>query len=277
MDLTPEQRYSRHISLTQIGEAGQETISQSHVLIVGLGGLGSPAALYLAAAGIGKLSFADFDTVETSNLQRQIAHNTHRVGQLKTESARTACLDINPDCEITTVDYALEEEELNALVPQCNVVLDCSDNFATRFAVNAACVTHRIPLVSGAAIRFDGQISVYDSRQSDTPCYRCLHNEVSSTIDTCAQRELAEETGYAADQWHRLGEITPVPGYSNERIHVYLASELKPTDRNLDDDEMISVHEIKFDTAVEMIKNGEIQDSKTITSLYLASIWLKEQ
>ncbi len=187
MDLTPDQRYSRHTSLEQIGELGQQKLRDAHILVVGLGGLGSPAALYLAAAGVGKLTFADFDTVEISNLQRQIAHNTHRVGQLKTESARTACLDINPDCEINTVDYAMEEEELNALVPQCNVVLDCSDNFPTRFAVNAACVKHRIPLVSGAAIRFDGQISVYDSRQSHAPCYRCLHNEASGAIDTCAQ------------------------------------------------------------------------------------------
>lgn len=187
MDLTPDKRYSRHTSLEQIGELGQQKLRDAHILVIGLGGLGSPAALYLAAAGVGKLTFADFDTVEMSNLQRQIAHNTHRVGELKTASARTACLDINPDCEINTIDYALEEEELNALVPQCNVVLDCSDNFPTRFAVNAACVTHRVPLVSGAAIRFDGQISVYDSRQSSAPCYRCLHNEASTAIDTCAQ------------------------------------------------------------------------------------------
>lgn len=187
MDLTPDNRYSRHISLEQIGEAGQRRLSQAHVLIVGLGGLGSPAALYLAAAGIGRLSFSDFDTVELSNLQRQVAHNTHRVGQLKTDSARTACLDINPDCKIDTINYALEEEDLTTLIPTCTVVLDCSDNFPTRFAVNAACVAHKVPLVSGAAIRFDGQISVYDSRQPDSPCYHCLYGHGSSTVDTCAQ------------------------------------------------------------------------------------------
>lgn len=187
MDLTPDNRYSRHISLEQIGESGQRQLRQAHVLIVGLGGLGSPAALYLAAAGIGRLSFSDFDTVEISNLQRQVAHNTHRVGQLKTDSARSACLDINPDCEIDTINYALDEEDLATLIPDCTVVLDCSDNFPTRFAVNEACVTHKVPLVSGAAIRFDGQISVYDSRQSDSPCYQCLYGHGNSTVDTCAQ------------------------------------------------------------------------------------------
>lgn len=187
MDLTPDQRYSRHISLQQIGEAGQQKLLNSHVLIVGMGGLGSPAALYLAAAGIGRLTLADFDTVEVSNLQRQIAHTSDRVGQLKTESGKRACEQINTDCKIDTIDYALEDEELDMLVPQLTAVLDCSDNFATRFAVNAACVKHKVPLISGAAIRFDGQISVYDTRSSESPCYRCLHNEDSSRMDTCAQ------------------------------------------------------------------------------------------
>ena len=187
MDLTPDKRYSRHTNLPQIGESGQALISQSHILVIGLGGLGSPAALYLAAAGVGKLSFADFDTVEISNLQRQVAHTTERVGQLKTTSAKTACLNINPECDIHTIDYALDEEDLASLTPTCTVVLDCSDNFPTRFAVNAACVKHKVPLVSGAAIRFDGQISVYDARQEDTPCYRCLYGEGDSSVDTCAQ------------------------------------------------------------------------------------------
>lgn len=187
MDLTPDKRYSRHTNLQQIGEIGQQKILDSHILIVGLGGLGSPAALYLAAAGVGRLSFADFDTVETSNLQRQIAHSTSRVGQLKTDSAKTACLDINPNCDIQTINFALDEEDLETLIPNCTVVLDCSDNFPTRFAVNAACVKHKVPLVSGAAIRFDGQISVYDSRQPDAPCYRCLHGEGGGSVDTCAQ------------------------------------------------------------------------------------------
>lgn len=187
MDLTPDNRYSRHTSLPQIGEAGQAKIRASHVLIVGLGGLGSPAALYLAAAGVGRLSLADFDTVELSNLQRQVAHSTDRVGQLKTESARQACLDINPDCQIETLNYALDEDDLATLVTDCTLVLDCTDNFPTRFALNAACVKARVPLVSGAAIRFDGQISVYDSRQGDSPCYRCLYSDTDNPIDSCAQ------------------------------------------------------------------------------------------
>ncbi|MGQ7843917.1 HesA/MoeB/ThiF family protein [Granulosicoccus sp. 3-233] len=187
MDLTPDNRYSRHTSLPQIGEAGQARIRASHVLIVGLGGLGSPASLYLAAAGVGRLTLADFDTVEVSNLQRQVAHTTDRVGQLKTTSARQACLDINPDCRIETLDYALDEDDLDSLVAQCTAVLDCTDNFPTRFALNAACVRARVPLVSGAAIRFDGQISVYDSRQSDAPCYRCLYSDSDNAVDNCAQ------------------------------------------------------------------------------------------
>ena len=187
MDLSPDKRFSRHVSLPQIGESGQLKLNQSHVLIVGLGGLGSPAALYLAAAGIGRLTFADFDTVEISNLQRQVAHTTDRVGQLKTESARQACLQINPDCTIDTINYALDIDELPNIIPDCSVVLDCSDNFPTRFAVNTVCVAHKVPLVSGAAIRFDGQISVYDTRQADTPCYRCLYNDGENSADTCAQ------------------------------------------------------------------------------------------
>lgn len=187
MDLTPDQRYSRHISLPQIGEAGQARIRDSHVVIVGLGGLGSPAALYLAAAGVGRLTLADFDTVELSNLQRQVAHTTARVGQLKTDSAKEGCLDINADVRIETLDYALEREDMDALIGGCTVVLDCTDNFPTRFALNDSCVHAGVPLVSGAAIRFDGQISVYDSRQPDAPCYRCLYSDTDNPTDTCAQ------------------------------------------------------------------------------------------
>jgi len=187
MDLTPDERFSRHISLPQIGETGQHKLAQSHVLIVGVGGLGSPAALYLAAAGVGTLTLCDFDTVEISNLQRQIAHSTERAGQLKTDSAKKACQDINPHCTINTINVSLEAEELEEWVPRTTVVLDCSDNFDTRFAVSDACYAHKVPLVSGAAIRFDGQISVYDSRDEQSPCYRCLYNAAQSAADTCAQ------------------------------------------------------------------------------------------
>lgn len=180
-------RYSRHLSLPAIGKTGQQRLLDSHVLIVGLGGLGSPAALYLAAAGIGKLTFADFDTVELSNLQRQIAHSTERVGELKTHSARVASHAVNPDIDINVIDYALEQEELDELIPTCSAVLDCSDNFPTRFAVNATCVKHKVPLITGAAIRFDGQVMVVRPDKPDSPCYRCLYTDGDETAETCAQ------------------------------------------------------------------------------------------
>lgn len=187
MDPSPENRYSRHLTLPQIGADGQAKLADSHVLIVGLGGLGSPVALYLAAAGIGRLSFADFDTVEVSNLQRQVAHTTDRVGSLKTHSAREACLAINPECQIDTLDFGLDDEDLATRVPGLTLVIDCSDNFPTRFSVNAHCVAAGVPLVTGAAIRFDGQITVVDPRDEHSPCYRCLYTEGSDTADSCAQ------------------------------------------------------------------------------------------
>jgi len=187
MDPAPDNRFSRHLTLPQIGESGQARLADSHVLVAGLGGLGSPVALYLAAAGVGHLTFADFDTVEISNLQRQIAHTSDRVGQLKTLSAKSACLAINPDCRIDTIDYGLDDAELAQLLPTVSLVTDCTDNFPTRFSINAHCVSAKVPLVTGAAIRFDGQITVIDSRQSDSPCYRCLYTEGDDTVDSCAQ------------------------------------------------------------------------------------------
>jgi len=180
------ERYSRHLSLPQIGSAGQEKISQAHVLVVGMGGLGSPVALYLAGAGVGKLTFADFDTVEVSNLQRQIAHTTDRVGELKTHSAKAQCEALNPTIEIDVIDHGLDEEDLATLVPTCTAVVEASDNFPTRFAVNDACVTHQVPLISGAAIRFDGQIMVVRPDKPDTACYRCLYKDGDETAETCA-------------------------------------------------------------------------------------------
>lgn len=188
MDPSPDRRHGRHLTLPQIGAAGQQRLADAHVLVVGMGGLGSPVALYLAAAGVGRLTFADFDTVEISNLQRQIAHTTGRVGQAKTDSARSACLAIDPDASIDTIEHGLDEDDLAALVPTCTVVADCSDNFPTRFAVNAACVAAGVPLVSGAAIRFDGQVTVVDPRETNAPCYRCLYaDDHSDSVDTCAE------------------------------------------------------------------------------------------
>ncbi|MBS1190752.1 MAG: [sulfur carrier protein ThiS] adenylyltransferase [Rhodocyclaceae bacterium] len=177
--MTDEQllRYSRHILLDALGIEGQEKLLSAHALVVGAGGLGSPAALYLAAAGVGRLTLADGDTVDFTNLQRQILHTVDRVGTAKAESGRTALRAINPEVTVTPLCERLSGSQLDALVGSADVVLDCTDNFATRHAINRACVRHRKPLVSGAAIRFDGQVSVYDLRRDDSPCYHCLFPE----------------------------------------------------------------------------------------------------
>ena len=167
-------RYSRHILLNEIGIEGQQRILEGRALIIGAGGLGSPVALYLGSAGVGHITLVDDDTVDVTNLQRQIAHTMARVGQAKTESAMAAIAAINPDVKVTSVVARADAALLDTLVAQNDVVLDCCDNFATRQAINVACVTHRKPLVSGAAIRFDGQISVYDLRDPLSPCYACV-------------------------------------------------------------------------------------------------------
>jgi molybdopterin/thiamine biosynthesis adenylyltransferase len=170
-------RYSRHILLPQIGIEGQERLLNAHALVIGAGGLGSPIALYLAASGVGTLTLCDGDTVDLTNLQRQIAHFTHSLGTNKAISAQRTIAAINPDVRVVTVPQRVEGEELALLVSQADIVLDASDNFATRHAVNRACVRHRKPLVSGAAVRFDGQVTVFDLRQPDSPCYHCLFPE----------------------------------------------------------------------------------------------------
>jgi molybdopterin/thiamine biosynthesis adenylyltransferase len=167
-------RYSRHILLDEIGIEGQTQILGSHALIVGAGGLGSPVALYLGSAGVGHITVVDHDMVDMTNLQRQIAHTMTRVGQPKVSSAQTAIGAINPDVKVTPVVARADAILLDTLVAQADVVLDCCDNFATRHAINAACVKHGKPLVSGAAIRFDGQICVYDPRNTSSPCYACV-------------------------------------------------------------------------------------------------------
>lgn len=174
MDDSQLLRYSRHILLDDIGVEGQQQLIDSHVLIVGAGGLGSPVALYLAASGVGHITIADHDVVDLTNLQRQIAHTTERVGQAKVTSAAQAMHALNPEVRVTALNHKLDAAQLNALVPTVQVVVDCCDNFATRQAVNAACVKHQVPLVSGAAIRMDGQLAVYDARQDTSPCYACI-------------------------------------------------------------------------------------------------------
>ena len=167
-------RYSRHILLDDVGIEGQQRLVDSHVLVVGAGGLGSPVALYLAASGVGRITLADHDVVDLTNLQRQIAHTTSRVGMLKVESAAQAMGALNPEVRVTALATKLDAAQLDDLVPTVQVVVDCCDNFETRQAVNAACVTHQVPLVSGAAIRMDGQLAVYDARDEKSPCYACI-------------------------------------------------------------------------------------------------------
>ena len=174
--MTDEQllRYSRHILLEEIGVEGQQRILEGHVLMIGAGGLGSPVALYLAGAGVGRITLVDHDAVDLTNLQRQVAHTLDRVGHAKAESAREAMAALNPEVLVRPLVLHADAQLLDELVPQADVVIDCCDNFATRQAVNRACVAHRRPLVSGAAIRFDGQISVYDMRRENAPCYACV-------------------------------------------------------------------------------------------------------
>jgi molybdopterin/thiamine biosynthesis adenylyltransferase len=170
-------RYSRHILLPEIGIEGQQRLLASHALVIGAGGLGSPIALYLASAGVGSITICDDDEVDLTNLQRQIVHRTDSIGRRKVDSARETLARINPEVRVHGVAERVAGERLDALVAAADVVLDGSDNFATRHAVNRACVKHRKPLVSGAGVRFDGQVSVFDMRTAGAPCYHCLFPE----------------------------------------------------------------------------------------------------
>ncbi len=180
-------RYNRHIMLPQLGIEGQQKLRDAHVLIIGLGGLGSPASMYLASAGVGQLTLVDDDTVELTNLQRQIVHRCKNIGENKVDSARTNLLEINPDVNITTLAKRLDEKSLQQQVKLADVVLDACDNFETRFLINKVCVAQKKPLVSGAAIQFEGQVSVFDSRQPDSPCYSCLYPATGEDNATCSE------------------------------------------------------------------------------------------
>ena len=180
-------RYSRQILLKQVDIDGQLRIRAGKVLVVGLGGLGSPVALYLAAAGVGELHLADFDTVDLTNLQRQVIHDSHSVGQAKVDSAMARLASINPHVALQPLRRALDADSLAAAVAAVEVVVDCCDNFTTRAAVNAACVAAGKPLVSGAAIRLEGQLSVFDPRNAASPCYHCLYGAGSEDELTCSE------------------------------------------------------------------------------------------
>jgi molybdopterin/thiamine biosynthesis adenylyltransferase len=177
-------RYSRHILLPEIGIEGQHKLLGAHALVVGAGGLGSPAALFLATSGVGTLTLCDGDTVDLTNLQRQILHRTSSVGMSKTASAQSTLRDVNPEIRVNVINRRADPALLLELVAEADVVLDCSDNFATRYALNRACVTLSKPLVSGAATRFDGQITVFDLRNAESPCYHCLYPEQAASDET---------------------------------------------------------------------------------------------
>ncbi|MDB5865847.1 MAG: adenylyltransferase [Betaproteobacteria bacterium] len=176
-------RYSRHILLPEIGIEGQQRLLGAHALLIGAGGLGSPIALYLASAGVGRITICDGDTVDLTNLQRQIIHRTDAIGRHKAQSARVTLASINPEVEVIALTERVDAQRIAALAAGADVVLDGSDNFATRHAVNRACVELRKPLVSGAAVRFDGQVSVFDMRRDDAPCYACLFPEAGESED----------------------------------------------------------------------------------------------
>jgi len=180
-------RYSRQIMLPQVGIEGQQRLLQSHVTLFGLGGLGAPIAMYLAAAGIGKLTLIDFDHVELSNLQRQIIHSSEDLGKDKVQSARESCLKLNPDIQIQTISTRPDESQLPNLVRNSDLVIDATDNFHSRFAINHACVSEKIPLVSGAAIRIEGQVSVFRNDLDNSPCYRCLYPDSGEEAQTCSE------------------------------------------------------------------------------------------
>jgi molybdopterin-synthase adenylyltransferase len=184
MDDSQLLRYSRHILLDELGIEGQRRIMEGHALVIGAGGLGSPVVLYLGTAGVGRITLVDDDRVELTNLQRQIAHRLSRLGMDKAASARASIHEINPEVQVDALVQRADADALDRLVPRSDVVLDCSDNFATRQAVNAACVAHGVPLVSGAAIGFDAQVSVYDTRRDEMPCYACVFPPEATVEET---------------------------------------------------------------------------------------------
>lgn len=189
-------RYGRQILLSQIDIDGQQKLLQSRCLIIGVGGLGAPAAMYLTAAGIGHLLISDDDVVDLSNLQRQIIHTTSDIGKAKVVSAKETLQALNPTVTIETIDQRMDLAQMEQQISQADIVLDCSDNFATRFMVNRACVQSKTPLVSGATIRFEGQVAVFDNRIESSPCYNCLYANIEELGESCSQ----------------TGVIAPIPG-----------------------------------------------------------------
>ena len=194
-------RYSRHILLPQVGVDGQQKLLDARVLIIGLGGLGSPAAMYLAASGVGHLVIVDHDRVELSNLQRQIVHTTDTIGKDKVASAKSNLQQLNPDIQVTTFNKKLHADELTEQVKLADAVVDASDNFATRFGLNRLCVEYKKPLISGAVIRLEGQVTTFRADLPDSPCYRCLYQDMDEIAESCS------ETGVLAPVAGIIGSI----------------------------------------------------------------------
>lgn len=240
-------RYSRHLALPEFGAAGQEKLRRATALIVGLGGLGSPAALYLAAAGVGRLLLNDFDRVDLSNLQRQILHTTANIERAKTESAAEMLAALNPDCRLELLDRRLLDAELQTVVGRADVVLDGSDNFGTRFAVNQACVKTQTPLISGAAIRYQGQLSVFDARDPHSPCYACLYPESGEELENCRSNGILAPVAGVIGSFMALEAIKLIVG-----IGTPLTARLLQLDAKSDE---LSVTKIKRDPACQVCRS----------------------
>lgn len=208
-------RYSRQILMPQIGIEGQQKLLDSHVAIIGLGGLGSPALLYLAAAGVGQLTLIDHDLLDLTNLQRQIAHQEHNIGVAKTESARQTIAALNPEIQVHCIDHQLHDDALDELIRSVDVVIDATDNFASRFEINRLCFNNKTPLISGAAIRMEGQLSVYDFRNANTPCYRCLYHEVDAQAETCSENGVVGPVVGTIGSLQALETIKLITGYGD--------------------------------------------------------------
>jgi molybdopterin/thiamine biosynthesis adenylyltransferase len=225
-------RYSRHILLSEIGIEGQQRINHAHALVVGVGGLGSPAAMYLASSGVGTITLCDDDTVDLTNLQRQILHRTGSVGTSKVDSAQRTLQEINPEVEVIALKERMNESRLMEQVAHADVVLDCSDNFTTRYALNQACLRHRKPLISGAAVRFSGQVSVFDFRHSDCPCYNCLYPEdaESEEVRCSTMGVFAPLVGVigSIQAGEALKSLLDIPGTLNSRLLLLDALQMEP-------------------------------------------------
>jgi len=227
----PLLRYSRHLSLPQIGAEGQQRLAQSTVLIVGLGGLGAPAALYLANSGLGHLLLNDFDRVDVTNLPRQILFGPEDIGKFKTRASTQRLTALNPELAVTEFNERLSGPGLADAMAGCDVVLDCTDNFATRTLINAACIATRTPLVSGAAIRFEGQLAVFRADKPGGPCYRCLYSEADENLESCAGQGILAPVAGTVGSMMATEAIKVLAGLNSElegQLWVYDALAGKP-------------------------------------------------